>query len=513
MELGIVAFLSYVGLMRNRVPRGDRYMDSYPDSECISNPFPHAQSNLNELAQKEAARQGAYYMQSRDPRSTAVIPPNMTPDQWPDALESNIGATDFDKQYRLEMFTGEQTAESQAITGSVKQCKSAQSPLFPPNTNAQPVNSAGKTTTVQSLEDELARQPVSQYHRNVRPFQQIQVGPGLGLGSEVQAAGGYQQGYRILPTNRMNFERLNREQKGGFVPGQAPVLQYGKPGVTEHRRPPKSCDMSNYTLEGNRANYTAAPPRPQFEGRCVNKPSEEYCPNPAGANGQYVQGTAGIPTRHKDDGSRILPILNPVSQFEGGGAYLNKPIHRPVTSTREQPSQLPAAYVGGYGMKQQYCEPKTNRQEYQQNNPVFASNPHVGAPAPRNNFQHVPTNREETQNNMYLGPGTGPAAFAPQAGAVRINNNKESQLHGYTPGMQSKNAYNPDVQAVRLKDQEQHVRKPVNETTQFMQYSQPGETTACKPRLPQENIFHDPVVQAVQRKHLKDNPLWVPFPI
>lgn len=118
------------------------------------------------------------------------------------------------------------------------------------------------------------------------------------------------------------------------------------------------------------------------------------------------------------------------------------------------------------------------------------------------------------ENSAYLGPAAGPAAFAPQAGAVRINNNKDSQLHSYAPGMHSRNAYNPDVQAVRLRaDDPANHRTPVNDTAQFMQFSGPGATTACKARLPEENRFNDSVVNAGMRKQLTDNPIWQPFPI
>lgn len=516
MELGIVAAISYIGLMSNRVGRQQRYVDGYPDSDYISNPFPHQRSNTDELLQLDNEARRCQYLKSLDPRGTGVIPPNVPPSQWPDAMESNAQTSDFEKQSKLEMFTGEQSMASQNVTSSVVRGKTVQAPMFPPNTNAQAVNSAGKATMLDSLEDQLSRQPVSQYHRNVRPFQQTMVGPGLGLGADVPAARGYQQGYRILPTNLMNYERLNREQAGGANAGAAPVMKYGELGFTAQRKAFKSHDLSQMPMEGSRANYTAPAPRPEYAGRCVNKPSEAYCPNPTGANGQFSRSTAGVPTRHRDDATRTLPVLNPISQHEAGNGYLGAPNNRGIKSNREQPSQLPAAYIGGAAgyVTERHCEPRTNRQDYQQPSVMFASNPHVAAPASRSGYHQTPTNREETRNSAYIGTATGPSAFAPLAGATRISDNKEALLHGYTPGMQSVNAYNPDsVQAVRLKAENNHSRPPVAETSQFLQYTQPGASVACRPRLPEANTFHDPVVQAVQRKQLRDNPMWQPFPV
>ena len=115
---------------------------------------------------------------------------------------------------------------------------------------------------------------------------------------------------------------------------------------------------------------------------------------------------------------------------------------------------------------------------------------------------------------MYIGSVTGPAAFAPQAGAYHINSNKESQLHAYMPGMDSKVNYNPTgVQAVRLRADEHHSRAPVSERSYIGNYASPGATTACKQRLPELNTYSDPVVQEVHRKQLQSNPLWQPFPV
>ena len=112
-----------------------------------------------------------------------------------------------------------------------------------------------------------------------------------------------------------------------------------------------------------------------------------------------------VPTRHQDDSTRTLPFVNPSSRNEGGTGYLQAPKNMDIKSMREQPAQLPAAYRGGSAAYtlDRYCEPKTNRQDYQQTGVVASSNPHIQAPAPRIGMQHAPTNREDTQKTCISG--------------------------------------------------------------------------------------------------------------
>ena len=60
----------------------------------------------------------------------------------------------------------------------------------------------------QPVYDLYSRQGVSGKMNNVPPITQHHVGPGLGVGSEVPAAGGFHQFFRVLPAN-INEERLH----------------------------------------------------------------------------------------------------------------------------------------------------------------------------------------------------------------------------------------------------------------------------------------------------------------
>lgn len=487
MELGIVLALSYMGLKRNTGGRTQRYVNPYPDIEC--NPYPYTQQQLS-----------AYTEQLKN------VPPSQMPAFSSQAKQHT---SDFEKSRKLELFTGERGEST--ITGTVDMDKGVVQP-FPINVNNVPVGSDGKIMTpTDSYVAEIPRQYVSNKQNCVGPCEKIRVGPGLGLGSDVAAAGGLQQGYRILPTNRMNFERLNREQGGRVVPGQAPILMPGQQSAIRAPKNERGADMTHRTMLSDRANYTAGQPVGYYTKTCFERPSDSYCGNPVGANGQFMPGSQGRPTRHRNDGTAIQPILNPISLHESSSGYLNAPNNRAIKSQREQSQPVLAGAMpqdGAY-TNNKYCLPPTNREDYTHNS-LFTSNPAIGAPAPRTGYCAAPTNRE-SQPGGYLGPATGNAAFARGGGQVQIRNNREELVGGRTPGPQKFNTYNSDVMGLRLKDDVSVARGPNSDKT-YGDYARPGAMTACKPRLPEHNLYNnDQVVQAAQRQQLLDNDLYQPF--
>ena len=83
------------------------------------------------------------------------------------------------------------------------------------------------------------RQAVTNKMNNFPPIERINVGPGLGVGANVAATGGFQQFFRVLPTN-VNEERLVQlEGRSGPPAAIIPSGWTQQGGLTQTQRPPK----------------------------------------------------------------------------------------------------------------------------------------------------------------------------------------------------------------------------------------------------------------------------------
>lgn len=83
------------------------------------------------------------------------------------------------------------------------------------------------------------RQAVTNKMNNFPPVERLNIGPGLGVGPNVPATGGFQQFFRVLPTN-VNEERL--VQLEGRAGPPAAIIPSGwtqQGGLTQTQRPPK----------------------------------------------------------------------------------------------------------------------------------------------------------------------------------------------------------------------------------------------------------------------------------
>ena len=519
MELLAVGALAYLGCRSNAEGRRQRWVADMPDlppdpQACWTPDDFERQVADSDMYESEYRKQ---YLASLNPKETRVIPANVPPSQWPHYVSEakHASESDFGKARKLEMFTGESDPYTRAVTGTqVKADGAGQSPLFGVATNAHQVNSEGKVTTLMPLEDERQRYHVSDKHNNVSPCDKIMVGPGLGLGPDVQSSGSLHQGFRILPTNVMNFNRLNRETPGRVIPGQSDIL---RPGTFAPFGPQKHSglgDMTGRSLAPQRAAFTAGAPRPHPITRCTKDSTfEAFFGAPAGPP---VPGVAGLSTRVKADDAPGLPIINPISLHANESGYLQAPPGDP-RPTRDRPGQVLNAYIGGAPghVTQGFCAPRTNRDANAQHNTVFASNPHVAAPPMRggDGWRPIPTNRDKAylEPNPYLGPATGPSGPKPPS-EFSTRCTRDALLHDNTPGPQSTNAYNPDPGQFRLRQEVSASRPPVDDRSQTQGHVriQPGAGTRCKVRNSELNPWMNAQVQDSIRRQLTDNPLWQP---
>jgi hypothetical protein len=120
-------------------------------------------------------------------------------------------------------------------------------------------DSGSRYTTGAPVYDISSREYVTNKMNNLNPNPWTRVGPGMGVGPNVPAYGGYQQLFRVLPTNT-NEHRLT-QLPGRFVaPPGALVSEQALPSIVQKNRPEK--EYSVITGGPNKVIKTAPPGRP-----------------------------------------------------------------------------------------------------------------------------------------------------------------------------------------------------------------------------------------------------------
>ena len=128
--------------------------------------------------------------------------------------------------------------------GSASQAivKSEQAPLFAPNANYQMANGAPNMNDFYQ-----SRVNPSMRMANVKPFEEVKVGPGLGLGYGTEGAGGYNSGNMMreswLPKNVDDLRTANKQkasemmQLGHEGPAKSRITNVGILGAFQKNRP------------------------------------------------------------------------------------------------------------------------------------------------------------------------------------------------------------------------------------------------------------------------------------
>ena len=129
------------------------------------------------------------------------------------------------------------------------------------------VPDAGRIPYGQPVYDLSNRQYVTNKMNNLQPIERRRVGPGLGVGSNVPAAGGFHQYFRVLPNN-INEERLTTLE-GRTGPAAAIVKSGGAGGIGEVTHQAKETKAWYRAPAQNRAQgqggmITGAEGRPDF---------------------------------------------------------------------------------------------------------------------------------------------------------------------------------------------------------------------------------------------------------
>jgi hypothetical protein len=331
MEFVILSAIVGYGLyssQEGREPRAsaNRYRDILDDGNGVDDEYDVKPTQMVKNFRKKAARR---WKNAQTPKQSGVIMPNQRPSEvMPYFTSGKTMNTNPDiNQRRMELYTG-QVLDGFSTSGTYKHKTEADN-MFGMTPQGR-VTSDGTVGNMPGDNQLLkARSVNSHRHNNVMPAEQLRVGPGLGVGPEVAATGGFQQFYRQLPLNINEYQLT--QLPGRLVPGSEATLSGGKGEVQQiasvnhnpgalvlpyDERPPLPTPdgaILAATQYGNEPRGYAGlrPYESGYEGVADAKDSV------AAPQGRYVDQTRGRP--RTGDG-QTDPIINPNGTSVAGGA-------------------------------------------------------------------------------------------------------------------------------------------------------------------------------------------------
>lgn len=430
MELLAVAAIIGYGLYNSqegREPRQDRnrYADILGSGNGVLEEYDTKPIDMVRKYRKKAEKR---WKQARVPKESGIITPNMRPSEvMPYFTSGKTMNTNTDyKQRKMELFTGD-VLEGTSVSGTYKHKKEADN-MFGTNPQGRVSSSGTVGNPPGDAELSKARSITSRTHKNVLPSEQIRVGPGLGVGPEVAATGGFQQFYRQMPLN-INDYKLNT-LPGGVVSGGTTVGGKGElqqislvnhnPGalITPYEERPPLATPNGAVL--GRTEYGKQP-----RGCAGLRPFESGYEGPSDSivqaqQARYIDKTRGRPRTGEGDTMPMINASGTSGQYSGVGGYTTEGNESVTLQTQR-------------GLVNKYLMP---------------AGPNGGvqsAGEARPWFVPEPTLRESYESVYYTGgAGTvvGPAErldvieLQPES---RMPAKRGSQIRDYTPGAQSYN--------------------------------------------------------------------------
>lgn len=231
------------------------------------------------------------------------------------------------------------------------------------------VTSSGTLMQNVGAQQDASRIPKFTRHNNVLPFQQIRVGPGLGVGPDVIATGGRHQFYRQLPVN-INAHKLTE------LPGNINI------GGSTIPKPPAPANVTiNRNPGGTLMKLEDRPPLPaggHVRGRAI-QPVETYKPDTKRVHEQgWVAPASGTTATY------VAPVGGP--RDTARGAPVNNPAINPT---------LARVGVGAYTITDAETQ-RIGQQRETEADWIGYGSLHRGPAAPAG-FNQRPTNREDEQ--------------------------------------------------------------------------------------------------------------------
>lgn len=258
------------------------------------------------------------------------------------------------KERRLETFTG--------INENVYNNKKEVANMFKPSKMV--------FHNKQSNKERLDRYKVSGKMDGVSPIEKTYVGPGLNVGTDVSAKGGFHDTFRILPENHNSY--VKQSFKGRVIPGKAQISNRNfEPLSVEKNRPERIYTMedrpaiqttgaykaykakenfdikaNNRTFDNNVMNHNVnlngfaqAPPKPlDTKGEYTMEKEDENCNNYR--SGLYSNiGTGGYTVSkilvHESDREMCGSVSNVQNKNAGVVYHNNDPLNKTLRETTE----------------------------------------------------------------------------------------------------------------------------------------------------------------------------------
>ena len=319
MEVAIIGALASIGWWLNR--REDPVPEDAPrqivpiGDETDNLPVDGAGQLNTEHLDLYNTRAMQAFKDAHFPERTGVIAPF-----YRDVRTQNTN--DDIKQRKLEMFTGSDPAWAN---------KREVEALF--EVKPQNIDSSGGQGNAANLDPDKFRSSLTDTQQNSIPFEQVRVGPGIGVGTDIPAADGRHPMMRVFPVDGLAHKS---SELGGRV-NAGHVLNAVRPSepVLGHKAPPRVWDMSRRPLVEGRANAT---------GPAIRGTHTSVEPLQCHVDGDHYAGTAYRPGGYdaisqmtrQDDRSKTLDTLNVRGPRTGQYKYAEFDTHRVESQNREK---------------------------------------------------------------------------------------------------------------------------------------------------------------------------------
>ena len=377
MELLAIASIIGYGLYNSQqgTTRSDRntYADIMSRGDGVKDDYDIKPTDMVRKYRRKAEDR---WKRAQVPKESGIITPNMRPAEVMPFFTSGktMNTNTNYKQRKMELFTGNML-DGFSTSGEYKHKKGSPA-MFAPKPQGVVTSSGTVGNPAGNEELEKARTTPSRVQNNILPAEQLRVGPGLGVGPEVAATGGFQQFYRQLPLNVGAYKKTNLP--GGIVPGG--TLTGGKGEL-----PQKSAINHN---PGLLMPYEERPPLATPNGELLastihGKEPRGYAglrPFESGYEGiaesmveapqsRYLDKTRG---RMRSSDNETLPVTNLSGQRMGVGGYANDPMESVTLESQRgliNKYLSPAGPTGATGTggeaRPMFAAPETLRASYE----------------------------------------------------------------------------------------------------------------------------------------------------
>lgn len=513
MEIAIMGLITGLGYAISRQgiePR--KKIESVTVNRPESYPVPDAATSQDLQRQQEKLSEERW-IAAQKPGESGIFDPRTMP--FFKSMKTQHTNDDM-KQRRMELHSGK-------LDDATWKHKKESGPRFEPT--PQRVTSSGSSGNAPTYDVARKVAAVSGVQNNVLPFQQIRVGRGIGVDSDVPASDGFHPMYRVMPVDHASYKKNSLEGRAnhGAAVNSARTVdpKYYSKGV------PRFYTMERRPMEKGRATVTGQSYRPSVAAKGCHVDNQEYF-GIAGAKGHNV--SAGAATRNKSDANHALPQTNVTGARHGVGGYTYAEFdNSKIVSQQRENTKGHMNLSGDHKAQmapQNIVTAPTNR--------AIATTTYTGTAGhfvPVGTTQPLdlpqPTIREQIHDQT-----NGYAPAAPIIHAARIQCTDKQLLKEAKRGSQVVNTYVSGPQrsnefrrakmgddllssercinmAVKVDGKFNRIVSHAQSGSLYMNQASPGESsTANRQRLPEVNRFQD---YTLARDNLKGNELHIPI--